>query len=613
MTYSTSRRFSLPVLMVLAALVILPAGYLAYTLALRQALTDAARRGDNTLQLAATSLQGKMARFERLPQLIADHARIKAIADTPLNPAEVARANLYLKSTQQLLGASDIYFMDTDGITRAASNFDSAISFVGGDFGFRPYFTDAIKGGLGRYFALGTTSGKRGYYFGAPVYTAAGISGVLVVKIDLDGLEQDWSGADNALIVTDTDGVIFLSSHPDWLFTAFTPLSHSKQMGLLQSRRYGDALLQNFPLDSARLVAGQTVLTVASGQSYLALTQDMAAAGWTIRVLLETAPARQLALLVAVLAMLLLAVGSMGLTVILQRRARLQERLALQHAARNQLERRVQERTSELAAVNTQLKAEVAERRRAEENLRKVQADLVQAGKLAALGQMSAALSHEINQPLGAARTYADNATILLDRGRLDEARSNLARILSLIDRMTAISKRLHSFARSPAQKLGKVTVAEAVEAATEIAQLRLRAAGAVLELSLPPDLPPVVAGPVRLQQVLVNLLINAADATENAENRCIHLSAVAQGGQVQLRIRDHGPGVPPSLTERIFDPFFSTKGVSKGLGLGLSISYNIIKDFGGNLWVEPAQGGGAIFVIDLTAVTDNAGKTEVV
>jgi two-component system C4-dicarboxylate transport sensor histidine kinase DctB len=193
----------------------------------------------------------------------------------------------------------------------------------------------------------------------------------------------------------------------------------------------------------------------------------------------------------------------------------------------------------------------------------------------------------------------------LMQRGRHDEVRSNIGRILSLIDRMTVISKRLHSFARAPGQKLGIVSVAEAVEAAEEIAQLRLRAAGAILTVSLPKDLPLVVAGPVRLQQVLVNLLTNAADAAEAAQDRRIHLTAAAIGKIVQLRIGDHGAGVPPGLTERIFDPFFSTKGVGKGLGLGLSISYNIIKDFGGNLRVETADQGGAVFVIELNVAKD--------
>ncbi len=259
----------MPGFITLVTLVILAAGYLAYGFALRGAMQETARRGDNTLQLATTSLRGKMERFERLPQFLAGQSLIKSIAQSPRDEALVARTNAYLKSTQQLLGASDIYFMDKGGLTRAASNFDSDISFVGGDFGFRHYFTEAIKGGLGRYFALGTTSGKRGYYFGAPVTAQGDIAGVLVVKIDLDAVEQDWIGSDDALIVTDADGIIFFSSRPEWLYTAFAPLTRAKQLALIKSRRYGAVPLSGFPLKAGQEVAGQTLLTVQTAKAIL--------------------------------------------------------------------------------------------------------------------------------------------------------------------------------------------------------------------------------------------------------------------------------------------------------------------------------------------------------
>ncbi|MFN4170647.1 MAG: ATP-binding protein [Pseudorhodobacter sp.] len=600
-----SGRIGLAALILAAGIGIALAGYLAYGHAKRLFLEDTARRGDNVLQLAVTTLLGQMARFERLPQLVAEHALIKAMANDPENLGLADLVNRHLRETQELLGASDIYFMDMKGMTRAASNFEAETSFVGGNFAFRPYFHDAAAGGEGRFYALGTTSRKRGYYFGAPVRVAGEVRGVLVVKIDLDAVEEAWRGDDYALMVTDPEGILFLSSRPEWLFTALAPLTPDARARLAANRRYVDAPLTPFPQEGARQVAGQSLLMVREGavsRDYLQLSAAMPEADWTIRVLLDTASARRQALTVAGAVMLALGLALMGLAVIAQRRAQLRERFQLQQAARSQLERRVEERTRELADVNRKLEAEVTERRLAEENLRRAQDDLVQAGKLAALGQMSAALSHEFNQPLGAARTYADNALVLMDRGRAEDARGNIARILSLIDRMGSISKHLRSFARSPGQKLKAVSLPEVVEAAVEIAQLRMRAAGADLIVTLPEGLPQVVAGPVRLQQVLVNVLTNAADAVEGSADRRIHLDAQPVPEGLRIRVRDHGPGVPPGLAERIFDPFFSTKGVGKGLGLGLSISYNIVKDFGGNLRVEAAEGGGAVFVIDLAA-----------
>ena len=604
MTRSRLPRLPLPLVAIVALAFLMVAGAITYSQSLERLLGDTARRGENTLQLAELALRGQMERFERLPELIAEHALVKAIAGDPLDGGVADVANRYLQSIQQLLGASDIYFMGLDGMTRAASNFDADKPFIGRNFAFRPYFTDAVSGGEGRFYALGTTSGKRGYYFGAPVRVGGDILGVLVVKIDLDGVEQAWRGSEYQVMVTDPDGIVFLSSNPGWRFTALSPLTPAQRAGIAVHRRYADLALPALPVATTKMQSGQQLITLAetvSSREYLMVARPVTEADWTIRVMLDTAPARIQAFSLALVVMLALGLAMMGFAVVIQRRARLRDSLRLQLAARSQLEQRVSERTYELAEVNMRLEAEVAERIVAEANLRQAQTDLVQAGKLAALGQMSAALSHEINQPLGAARTYADNALVLMDRDRLPEARHNLTRILSLIDKMSAISGHLRSFARAPHQKLRDVSVAEVIEAACEITKARLRAAKVKLVVDMAPDVPCVIGGPVRLQQVLVNLLTNAADAVEGMEDRRVEVVVRKTAAGVRISVRDYGGGVAPGLPERIFDPFFSTKGVGKGLGLGLSISYNIIRDFGGNLhlgMVDP----GAEFIIDLQA-----------
>ncbi|MDR7125237.1 ATP-binding protein [Pseudotabrizicola sp. 4114] len=558
------------------------AGWLTWRHSLARSLDDTARRGDNVLQLATTALSGELDRFERLPPLIAEQTIVTRLAADPRNPALVMQANDYLRRIQRLLGATDIYLMDTNGLTIAASNYDTDTSFIGGNFAFRPYFYDALTGAAGQFYALGTTSGKRGYYFGAPVRVAGLTAGVLVFKVDLDAIEGTWAGGDYAVLVTDPEGVSFLSSRPDWRFAAMRPLSIAAQASIESTRRYAGTPIGLLEIIGEGRHRSSPVLRIAEAQGareYLQRDMPMDRAGWVVHVLIDTAAARASALTLAFVAMLAFGVLAMVGAVVWQRRLRLDERLQVQAEARADLERRVEERTHEL---------------------RQAQADLVQAGKMAALGQMSAALSHEFNQPLAAARTYADNAGVLMDRGRLAEARGNIDRILSLIDRLTSISRHLRSFARAPGQKLSHVTVAEVVEAAVEIAALRIRAADANLTIDLASDLPQVVAGPVRLQQVLVNILTNAADAVEGLDDRRITLTAEAIGDDVLIRIADSGPGVPEGLVTRIFDPFFSTKGVGKGLGLGLSISYNIVKDFGGDLSVT--SGPGACFVLRLAA-----------
>lgn len=568
-------------------------------------LEKAAARGTNTLGLAVTALRGQLDRYEKLPELIADHQDIKELVANADDPVRIAAINRYLKAINGLLESSDIYVMLPDGVTVAASNFDQTPTFVGENFSYRPYFTDALAGGKGRFFALGTTSLKRGYYFGAPIHVDGSIEGVVVFKVDVDAIESSWRGGDYEIIVTDPEGIIFMTGRQDWLFAAIQPLTRGRLARTSATRRYANAELKELPVSRTSTAGEYDLLTISDeggAREYLAVTETMPAADWTVKVLLDTASARAQALTMVAALVLLVGLGAMGAAAWLQRHARIAERLQVQREAQELLERRVEERTADLASVNARLEEEVAERRATERALRKTQSDLVQAGKLAALGQMSAALSHEFNQPLAAVRTYADNAALLIERGRIEEAGDNVGRISKLVDRMASISRHLRNFARKPNQKLGPVALDEVVRDTLEIVAWRLKAADADLLVDLGSAPPVVRAGSVRLQQVLVNIISNAADAAEGLGDRRIDLAARRIGDNVAITVRDRGQGVPEAIAERIFDPFFSTKGVGKGLGLGLSISYNIIKDFGGTLSVEAHPEGGTVATIVLAA-----------
>jgi two-component system C4-dicarboxylate transport sensor histidine kinase DctB len=590
------------------ALLLAAAGAIAFfgsSFATRAYLDQAASRGKTTLRLAVAALQGQLNRFEPLPALIADHDDIRELLADPDNPALRAQGNVYLKEINALLQSSDIYVMRPDGQTIIASNYDRPISFVGENFSYRPYFQDAIKGQRGRFFALGTTSLKRGYYFSAPVYIGEAIKGVVVFKVEVDAIEASWLGGDDEIVVSDPEGIIFMAERPEWLYASLLPLTPARLARTEASRRYADATLRELPVTRNNFEGRHALMNVRSeGQQteYLVLSEAMPDAGWTISVLLDTRSARAQALTSVTAALLMLGLAALAGFVLLQRRARLTERMEMQRNAREELERRVEERTADLALVNRQLETEVAERRATENQLRQTQSDLVQAGKLAALGQMSAALSHEFNQPLAAVKNYADNAAVLIERERLGEARDNLSRISSLTDRMASLSRHLRNFARKPNERLAPVALDDVIRDTLEIVYGRLKTAGATLSLDLGRSPLVVRAGAVRLQQVLVNLITNAADAVEGLPDRRIEVAARRRGGKVMISVRDHGTGVPAAIAERIFDPFFTTKGVGKGLGLGLSISYNIVKDFGGSLAVENDPAGGAVFTIELDA-----------
>lgn len=571
--------------------------------ATRSYMDEASLQASSALRLAVSALSGHLSRYEPLPALIAEHDDIKDLISHPSDKALRDAANIYLKEINSLLESADVYVLTLDGNTIAASNYDSKTSFIGENFSYRPYFQEAARGMQSRFYARGTTSFVRGYYFSSPIRVDGQIRGVIVFKVDIDSIENSWRGGEYKLFVSDPEGIVFMTGSPEWLYSSTLPLNSARLQRTQASRRYAEAELKPLPITRSRL-GDHTLMTMttADRREYLVLSQYMPEADWTVNVLMDTASVRAQARTTIIAIVLFLCLAGLALAIVLQRRARLAERMRMQTEARNELEHRVEERTADLALVNQRIEEEIAERRLTELELRKTQADLIQAGKLAGLGQMSAALSHELNQPLAAAKTYADSAAMLIDLERVPEARDNVRRISGLIDRMASISRHLRNFARKPNEKLGPVALDAVIADTLEIVSARLKTADADLLIALGNDAVMVHAGFVRLQQVLVNIITNAADAVEGLADRRIHVGAERLADKIILTIRDHGPGVPAAITERIFDPFYTTKGVGKGLGLGLSISYNIVKDFGGSLSVTDHPDGGAVFRIELEA-----------
>lgn len=571
----------------------------------RYFVTQTGAREEATLRLATASLRGALSRTEALPSLLAERPILAQILRDPDNQGLLPFANEQLRQTALTLDLADIFVMDLEGTTVAASNYRRETSFVGRNFAFRPYFTDALAQGRGRFHGLGIASGQRGYFFSAPIIDNTEILGVVVVKILLDGFEQTWRDGDNTILVTDPSNVIFLSDRADWVFNTLGPVPEPAIEAISATRQYPLDRLR--PMNAVRESLGPTmeilrVETDGEVQEFVTNIGLIAAAGWRVWVLTPTVYAIRQAR--QVLALMILAALFAGLAgaLYLQRRARLLERLAQQRLYQAMLEARVVERTADLNDANTQLTQEVEERRATEARLRRTQSELVQAGKLAALGQMSAGLSHEFNQPLAAVKAYAENAATYLDRDRPDEARKNVGLISQMADRMAAISKHLRNFARRPQEQIGPIPLLSVLDDALALMGGRIATAGAEIVFDRPEAEIMVMGGQVRLQQVLVNLLSNALDAMEDQPRPRIEIDIAATGTRWQVRVRDHGAGLSQSAEAQLFDPFFTTKRPGKGLGLGLSISYNIVRDFGGTLSAHNHKDGGAVFVVDLTA-----------
>ena len=564
-------------------------------------LVQAGNNQTATLRLAVEGLRLTLERHAPIPNLIAARPEIRALLDDPNNLALQESAEQLLEETAIALRASGVYLEDAAGkaLVAVPTINDSPTN----DPSYRPYFSQAVAGGLGQYYALGTQNGERGFFYASPVRDKLRINGVVAVKFSVDQFEATWRGGPAEIIVRDANDIVFMSSRPDWNFRAMTPLSPARMELIAAAKQFPVSQLLPLPNRTEPLEDSLSVIEIDDGdstQSYVSSTSLIARAGWRVTILTPTRDAFALARTTAFSLLLLVLLAALLTVLMWQRRMRQVEKLAAQHAAQELLERRVIERTAELNEANTQLVAEVEERKTAEEQLRKTQTELIQAGKLAALGQMSAALSHELNQPLAAVKAYAENAVTFLQRGRPEDAEGNVRHISSLADRMSSIAKHLRNFARRPQEEAKPVSLLTIVDDALALMQPRISETNAVIEFDRPQEDIIVVGGQVRLQHVVVNLISNALDAMLDVETPNIEMQISVSNKRAELTVRDNGSGLSDDVLKLLFDPFFTTKDPGKGLGLGLSISYNIVRDFGGKLSASNHEEGGAEFTVSL-------------
>ncbi len=563
----------------LLALLLAPLLWPLQQLAERYYRNELTEQNRQTLDLYVANLLGTLNRYEVLPRILGDLPALRAVLQQD-SPQVRDNANRLLKRLRNQTGADVIYLMATDGNTLAASNWDEEDSFVDRNFAFRPYFRQAMEGRLGRFFGLGTTSGKRGYYFGAAVRDGDQVLGVLVVKVDLDHTETLWGSTPEQLLVTDNFGVVILTSRPDWRFRATRGLGVDEREQIAFDQPYPTLYPQDLTLNI---------------DAWLIQSRELKETGWTVRILAPVSLVeRPVRTVVAIGAATLLAL-LLWLGLLMQRRRHFLERLALDSQARQQLEQRVLERTRDLEALNSRLKVEVLEREQAQQELVRAQDELLQAGKLSALGTMSASISHELNQPLAAIRSYADNARVLLDHERVDEARDNLRLISELTARMASIIAHLRAFARRDQHAPERVALQPALDDALALLAKRRQAMGVELIRDLPEATLWVQAGETRLRQILANLLANALDALgERPQPRRIWLRAELEGDGVLLTLRDNGPGFSADALQRAREPFFTTKTSTQGLGLGLAICDTLTRALGGELRMSNHAEGGA-------------------
>ncbi|QQN65957.1 sensor histidine kinase [Bradyrhizobium diazoefficiens] len=557
--------------------VIAAAGWLAYVLALDAAFARMQREANDRLALIASTFDATVARYRYLPAVLSLADPIRELYRDPHDASAIAAANRYLKSLNQGARSAELYVLDSTGLALAASNFDQDSSFVGHNYAFRAYFVDAMRAGEGHYYAVGATTGQPGYFLSHRIMEGDKTLGVAVVKIDLTALEADWARAGDLVAMEDENGVIFLASREDWKYRPLLPVPAARLAELNAVQQFGQAI-DPAPVfvprgDRQRIQIGHARGRGNAELGEYALQVHPRDQGWKLLLFSDVVDARRNAATVAIAGVFALIASLLILLVAYQRRQAVRAKLE----AHDVLERRVAERTEEL--------------RRTLENL-------VQSAKLASLGQALAGVAHEINQPLAALITYVASSRVLLRRNEVDRAAANLDLMSSIAERMMALIDHLRMFARKETGTRSAFELAPVVDNAVRLLRYRIDNEHVEVVRAAPAEPLHGLANPIRLEQVVVNLLSNAIDAMRDRERRVLTVRLGRRDDSAVIEVNDTGAGIASEHIKSLFDPFFTTKEIGEGLGLGLSISYGIVREFGGDILVDSAPGRGSTFKV---------------
>ncbi|KQP20506.1 ATP-binding protein [Pseudorhodoferax sp. Leaf267] len=579
------------------------------------AYDEGERRGQAALQadanhrldLFASAVEGMIKRSEHVPATIQLNREILSLLREPDSPARVAAANFYLRRLNAHVGSLAAFTLNDRGVVVASSNESHPDdSLLGNDVSFRPYFLEALSGRVGRHFAIGVDGSIPGYFVSHPIRDGANVVGVAAIKISLDPIAQTWEMVGAPALLADANRIVIDSSRSEWRYTSLAPLSVDRRVDLQLTRLYNDMQIPQFPLvpelaqeDSQRI------------GNQLILTRPLDGMDWRVMLFLDLKDVRSGALLGATMS----AVAASFLVLLalfLAQGRRIQRQRAesrrLLEAANAELESKVRARTQDLTAANLRLMREVGEREQAEQTLRATQSELVQAAKMAVIGQLAAGITHELTQPLGALRTLSGNAEEFLRRGQMDPLAGNLTIIARLTDQMGKIIQPLKAFARKSEATHAAVDVGQTFSNALFLYGLRVRQQKVQVVNGCAPAEVWAWCDANRLEQVLINLIGNALDAMVSTPAPCLTLRAGSffkdEGGPrwTWICVEDNGSGLSTAARAQLFEPFFTTKAPGAGLGLGLVISRDIVRGFGGDIQAADRVGGGTSFRLALPA-----------
>ena len=535
------------------------------------------------IDLYQNALRNELTRFNFLPFVI---ARDEQLINWSFKQSD--QANIALESIKKASGANVLYIMDASGKTLSSSNWKSKTSFVNRTFAFRPYFKEALKGNNGQFFGIGTTSKKPGFYISTGVRNQEKVIAVTVAKVDLSVLENIWINAGENIFITNRDGVVILSSKKQWKYRTLRPLEESQIENIKTQKQFANIPLVQL-LDNQSNTQKQLSI---GGNKYLHQEVDIKSPDWKIHYLIPTA--RVDALVIQSWTRIGLII--FGIMIVLL--------MLWLFQSRNKLKTSLKE-SAELRELNDLLNTEIEHRQRVEDELLVAQKDIKRSSKLAAMGQISASIIHELGQPLAAMKTYIAGAIIYINKnGRDIQDKEVFDKLDSLVERMSRISEQLKFFSHSVEKDTSNIDVRKALDGALLVVGPTIEEHNIELIFDFE-DKPYIInAGQIRMEQVFTNLISNAIAALEKSKNKriTVHMEII-NNNQLVIKIEDTGKGISEEILHMLFDPFYTTKPSGVGLGLGLSISTNIIHEFHGSLTALNNTNEGASFIITMPIV----------
>ena len=548
-------------------------------------ISDLRQTAGERLALYDSSLQSVLTRMENLPYVMAHN---DAVARLLVHYDNLDQLNRDLESLNYWAGTASLYIMNADGDVVASSTWREPINLIGKNYAFRPYFSAAMSGKQGHYFAIGLQTNEPGLYMSHGISREGKSLGAVVVKADLNPLLGDWREGRENVFITDDNGVIILSSHDEWLFKVVTDLTPERKEALLGSRQYSKEALGKASFVFKEDFGEKGRVVEFKGRSFLLITHKNQYLNWELSYLAPLKQVQQnVQAVIAIGAILTLLIMALGMY-LRERRQKRQSRKKLKEA-------------ETIKEINLRLKDEIEEHYRTEQALRDAQAELVQTSKLAALGQMAAGVVHELNQPIAAIRTHAASSRLLLDRGQPEQLRETLEAVSRITGHMSEITAQLKTFAYKAPKQDESVCVQASLDAALAIVSNLLKEHRVSVTRNVPVTSVAIQGSRAQLEQVLVNLFRNSIDAMAGSDEKILEVNLSVENEMLVLKVIDTGQGIPEEDLGELFTPFFTTKEVGKGLGLGLSICYRIINDLGGMIrGLNKPEGHGAIFIVSL-------------